>query len=489
MTLKQKAFKGLLWSTIQNSGSQVFSLIIFLVLARLLTPETFGLIALANVFLAFMQIFRQQGFSKALVQRENLEPEHLDAAFWSQLIFGILLTGITFFSASLVASIFDQPKLIPILQCLSSIFIINSLNHVHNAILQREFAFKTLAMRSLFATVISGMVGIGMAFAGYGVWSLVASNITVELVALIVIWSAVDWRPKFSFSIKYFQDLFSFGMYVLAFKFIKFFDKRIDNLLIGYFLGEVALGYYAIAYRILEEMTQLLVKTINKVALPTFSRLQTEPERFRQLFYKTTQFTSIIAFPTYLGVIVFAPELTVTLFGKQWIPAIGVMQILSLEGILLTLTQFHKSVFVSTGKPSWTVKISLFNAVINVIACLIAVRYGIVAVAIGYVISSYLIFPVSQWAVNKLIKIKLLNYTKLFITPVVSSGVMVGAILIVKYLLSRLVEPSLLIIIGTLIGALVYALCIRIFEPQLYQQFWNFIKSVISDKKSTAKKA
>ena len=486
MSLKQKAFKGLLWSTIQNSGGQVFSLIIFLVLARLLSPETFGLIALANVFFAFMQIFRQQGFSKALIQRKNLEPEHLDAAFWSQFGSGILLTVITFFSADLVAAIFEQPKLIPILQWLSLLFIINSLTHVHNAILQRKFAFKTLAMRTLLATMISGIVGISMAFAGYGVWSLVASNITIELVALIVIWTAVDWRPKLSFSMKYFQDLFSFGMYLLGFKFIKFFDKRADNLIIGYFLGEVALGYYAIAYRILEVMTQLLVKTISKVALPTFSRLQTEPERFRQLFYKTTQLTSIIAFPTYLGVVVFAPELTIILFGEQWIPAIEVMQILSLEGIILSLAQFHKSVFISTGNPSWTVKVSLFNAVINVIACLITIRFGIVAVATGYVVSSYLVFPVSQWAVTKLIKIKLITYIRQLITPLVSSGIMVAVILIVKYLLSSVVEPPLLMVIGTLIGALIYALCIKIFEPQLYQQFWNFVKSARSSKKQVA---
>ena len=487
MSLKQKAFKGLVWSVIQNSGSQAFSLIIFLLLARLLTPETFGLIALANVFLAFMQIFLEQGFAKALIQRENLEPEHLDAAFWSQVGCGVLLTAISFFSAGLVANFFDQPKLIPILQCLSSIFIVNSLSQVHNALLTRKFAFKIIAMRSLFATVISGIIGISMAFAGYGVWSLVVLNITAELVSLIVMWSAVEWRPQFRFSRSHFQDLFSFGMYILGFKFIKFFDKRSDNLLIGYFLGEVALGYYAIAYRILEVMTQLLVDTINKVALPTFSRLQTEPERLRQLFYKTTQFTSLIAFPTYLGMTVFAPELIVSLFGEQWIPATGIMQILALEGIVLSLSQFHKSVFVSMGKPSWNMKVILLNATANLIACLIAVRWGTIAVATAYIISSYLIFPVSQWAVNKLIKVELMTYLRQFITPLASSAIMVGAIVLIKHYLSGMVDPKVLIVLGTIVGALVYALCVRILEPKLLNQLWEFLKSIKSGKKQTAR--
>ena len=487
MSLKHKAFTGLIWSVIQNSGTQIFSLIIFLVLARLLTPETFGLIALANVFLAFMRIFLDQGFAKALIQRENLEPEHLDAAFWSQVGSGILLTAITFSTAGLVAGVFNQPKLIPVLQYLSLIFVINSLSRVHDALLCREFVFKVIALRSLLGTTISGAIGIAMAFAGYGVWSLIALNVSSELVSLIVIWGTVDWRPRLRFSFKHFKDLYSFGMYLLAFKFIKFFDKRADNLLIGYFLGEVALGYYAIAYRILEVMTQLLVKTVDKVALPTFSRLQTEPERFRSLFYKTTQFTSLIAFPTYLGVVIFAPELIVTLFGKQWIPATVPMQILALEGILLAVSLFHKSVFMSMGKPSWTVRISLLNATANLIACLIAVRWGIVAVASAYVISSYLVFPVSQWAVNRLIKLESMIYLRQFVTPLLSSAIMVGAIVIAKHWLSDAIDPKLLLIVGTAIGVSVYALCVRILEPQLLAKAWEFIRSS-SSRKKTAKK-
>ena len=373
------------------------------------------------------------------------------------------------------------------MQSLSLIFIINALSRVHDALLSREFVFKTIALRSLLATVISGIVGVTMAMKGYGVWSLVTLNIAAELVSLIVIWGTVDWRPKLRFSFKHFKDLYSFGMYLLAFKFIKFFDKRADNLLIGYFLGEVALGYYAIAYRILEVMTQLLVKTVDKVALPTFSRLQTEPERFRQLFYKTTQFTSLIAFPTYLGVVIFAPELIVTLFGKQWIPATVPMQILAFEGIILAVSLFHKSVFISMGKPSWTVRISLLNATANLIACLIAVRWGIIAVAIAYVISSYLVFPVSQWAVNRLIKVELMAYLRQFVTPLFSSAIMVGAIAIAKHLLLNAIDTKLLLIISTIIGALVYAICVRIIEPQLLPQVWEFIKSA-SGKKKVSKK-
>ena len=483
MNLKQKASKGFIWSIIQTSGTQVCSLFIFLALARLLTPQTFGLVALANVFLAFMQIFLDQGFAKALIQREELEPEHLDTAFWSQICSGIVLTTLTFLAANSIARIFEQPRLGSVLQWLSVVFIINALSRVHNALLSREFAFKTIALRSLLGTIISGAVGIGMAFFGYGVWSLVTLNITVELFFLLFTWNAVEWRPRWQFSKKHFQDLYSFGVYLLALKFIQFFNKRSDNLLIGYFLGEVALGYYAIAYRILEIMTQILVRTVDKVALPTFARLQAEPERFRELLYQITQYTCLIAFPTYLGAAILAPELIVSLFGEQWIRAIVPMQILALEGIVLSVALFHKSAFVSMGKPVLAVRIDSINATANIIACFIAVRWGINAVAVAFVVSSYLMFPISQWTVNKLIKLDLISYLRQLVTPLLSSAIMIGAIAIAKRSFLSEIDSKLLLIIGTIIGMLVYALCVRIIEPQLFAKAWQFTKSTLSKKK------
>lgn len=186
------------------------------------------------------------------------------------------MTTITFFAAGVVSEVFDQPKLTPILQSLSLVFILNSVIQVHGELLSREFAFKISAMRSLLFTTIGGLVGVVMAMKGYGVWNLVTLNLTAVTVSIFVLWGTVDWRPRFRFSFKHFKDLYSFGVYLLMSKFIKFFEKRSDNLLIGYFLCEVALGYYAIAYHILEVMTNLLVKTVDKVALPTFSRLQFE---------------------------------------------------------------------------------------------------------------------------------------------------------------------------------------------------------------------
>lgn len=483
MNIKQKAVKGVVWSVIQNWGSQAVSFIVFLILARLLTPEAFGIVALANTFLGFMKIFTEQGLTKALVQRQELEPEHLDTAFWSNLIGGILLTVITFFGAEYIAAIFNQPKLTIVLKSFSFLFIINSTSHVHRAILSRELAFKTMAARTLIGIFIGGLVGIIMAFSGFGVWSIVSEQIVFECVVVLVMWQAVDWRPKFRFSGKHFRDLFSFGINIIGLKFIKFFNKRSDNLLVGYFLGEVALGYYSIAFRVLQVMSQLLVGTTNQVAMPTFSKLQEEPERFRQAFYRVTQFTSLVAFPTFAGMAALTPELIVSVFGEQWIPAIPVMRVLAFAGIINSLSFFNTSVFMAMGKPAWKLWLTIFEATFTLTICLAVIKWGIAVVACAYVISTYLAFPISLRAVKKLINVPILTYLQQFITPAIATLIMVGGIFLAKYFLVDLINPKILLILGTVIGVIIYGLTIRFLNPKLFRYLLELFLLVTSRKK------
>lgn len=487
MSIKQKAIQGVVWSVIQNWGSQAGSLIVFLILARLLTPEAFGLIGLANVFFAFMQIFLEQGFTQALIQRQEIEPEELDTAFWTHVLSGSLLTIISFLLSGFVAEIFEQPKLIPIIQCFSFLFVLKSLSHVHKAILSRTFAFKVMAVRTIIGITIGGIVGIVMALSGFGVWSLVSQQFIYEAVEVFIIWGAIDWRPKLRFSFKHFQSLLNFGSNILALRFLGFCNKRTDNLLIGYFLGEVALGYYLIAFRVLEVMNQLLISTTRQVALPTFSRLQTEPERFRQAFYKVTLFTSLIAFPTFLGMTIFTRELVLVLFGEQWLPSVPVMQILAFAGILNAISFFNGSVFIAMGKPSWKLRLSILNAVLNLIACLLAVQWGIVAVAAAYVVSSYLGFPVGQWAISKLILVPVRTYLKQFISPAICSLIMIFGIVTFKYFLIDLVDEKILIVLGTLTGIIIYGLSIRVLYPPIFEDLLKTVEMIKSPSKKLSK--
>ena len=479
MSLKQKAIKGVIWSAIENWGRQAISFGVFFLLARLLGPETFGLVALASIFLAFVQVFLDQGLSQAIIQRHELEEEHLDTAFWTNLSLSVPLTIVSIACAGLVANFYNEPQLTPIIRCLSLSFILASLSSVQNAILQRKLAFKVLAIRSVVAMLIGGIVGVTMAFMGFGVWSLVGQQLVSSLTQVLVLWWVSDWRPGFKISKKHFKELFSFGINVLGINLLNFFNRRSDDFLIGYFLGAVALGYYSIAYRLLLIMTQLLTSITSKVAMPTFSRLQQDLPRLRRAFYTATQFTSLVSFPAFLGMSALAPELVRSLFGEQWLSSIKLMQILAFIGILHSVYYFNGNIIMAMGKPSWKLVLNSLNAVTNIIGFYVAVRWGIVAVAASYVIRGYILSPLPLLAIRKLTNIDLKIYFGQFIPPVIASMGMVATIFLTKYLLSDYLNLYSLLAVCILVGCLVYVMIIALIARQLFQQIISLAQSAV----------
>ncbi|MGK7895451.1 MAG: MOP flippase family protein [Xenococcus sp. (in: cyanobacteria)] len=486
MNLKQRAAKGLLWSAIQSWAGQVISFSVFFVLARLLQPEDFGLIALAAVFLTFMQIFLDQGFAEAIIQRKELEPEHLDTAFW--ISFGVslllMLLGIGF--ADVTANLLKEPELAPIVSWFSASFLFSGLSSVQQAILRRELAFKNLAIRNLVSRLIGGTIGIIMAFLGFGVWSIVCQKLSEGFAGVILLWWVSDWRPGFKVSKRHFQDLFSFGINIVALKFMVFLNRHTDDLLIGYFLGPIVLGYYSVAYRLLVLMTQVLTRTTSQVALPAFSRLQQEPEKMRGAFYKATQLNSLIAFPCFLGMSALAPELVITFFGKQWEPSIPVMRILAFIGILHSVSSFQGNVISAMGKPQWKLGVNCLNTGLNIAGfALVVLIWGkIEFVAAAYVIRGYLISPISLWMIHKLIGVKTMEYLQKLFTPLLASIIMVGSIFAVKYLLPNSMSISIQLMVCIAVGVITYGVAIALLAPKLVGQIIDLIKLTFSSKVS-----
>jgi PST family polysaccharide transporter len=480
MSLREKAAKGIVWSVIQKWGRAAISIVAFVALSRLLDPEAFGLVTLASVFTTFVDIFVEQGFSAAIVQRADLEREHLDTAFWISVSTGILLTAGGIAASGLVAAFFEEPRLAPILRWLSISFILSALSSTQIAILQRKLAFKNLAARSLAATTVSGIVSVSLALAGFGVWSLVAQNLVRELAAAIVLWWSSDWRPGFNVSKKHYKELFTFGVSIVGNNALTNLVRRSDDLLIGYFLGPTLLGYYTVGYRLLLLIVRVVTGITNTVAFSTFSRLQHQPERMRRAFYNVTQYTSLLAFPIFIGLAALAPELVPALFGEKWAPSIPVMRILALIGILQSVLFFNGSVIRASGKPSWELGITLLNAVFSVIGFLLAVRWGIVAVAAAFVIVGYLLAPLSYVAVRRLIQVDFRTYLWQFVPSLSASLMMVAAIMGLKYFfkdqpLNLYLELSIYLLAGVLTFVLVIGLTAR----SLFRQVLELVNLVL----------
>lgn len=476
MSLRQKAVKGVLWSVVQKWGREGLSFLVLVVLSRLLTPEAFGLVALATVFTAFVQIFLDQGLSAAIVQRSGLEKEHLDTAFWITVLIGILLTAASIAGSDLVAAFFDEPRLASVLRWLSLTFILSALSSTQMAILRREMAFKSLAARSMTAKLVGGIVGVTMAFAGFGVWSLVAQKLIAGVAGIIVLWRASEWRPGFGLSKLHYRELFTFGASVAGNNILKVLVRRSDDFLIGYFLGPTLLGYYSIGYRLLLVMIRLVTGIVNAVAFPTFSRLQHNRQRMLRAFYKVTQYTSLLAFPVFIGLAAVAPELIPALFGEQWLPSVPVMQVLAVVGILQSVLAFNGSVLRASGKPMWELGIMALNAVGSVLGFLLVVRWGIVAVAASFVIVGYLLAPLSFIAARKLIRIDFGTYLRQFAAPLSSSLLMVIVVIGLKQIFSNQeVNLYLELAVYVTAGALTYLLLIAVTAPSLSRQVLDLV--------------
>jgi O-antigen/teichoic acid export membrane protein len=483
MDVKSKAIRGIIWSGIQNWGSQAIALLLFFVMARMLKPSDFGLVASANIVVAFLEIFLRQGFQQAIIQHPNLEEEHLDTAFWAYVGIGLLLTVSMFSTADVVAQFFRQPELTSILKVLSLLFAIVPLATLQEALLNRQLNFKAIAARAIGGITISGIVGIVLVFHGFGVWSLVFQQLIFEIFSVIALWSASDWRPKLRFSWRHLQELFKFAINIFVLSFLYFFNRKSDDFLIGYFLGKISLGYYTIAYRVFEVMTQLLGNSVRQVAMPTFARLQEDPNQLRQAYYKINRLTSLVAFPAFFGVVILAPEIVVTLFGERWIPSIPVMQVLAGVGIVRTLTVLGRSVLTAIGKPQWSWSLYLLETLLSVIGFLIAVKWGIVAVALALASGSYLVFPLTIWTIDRVAKIPYQPYIKQLISPLIGSIVTIAIIAAFKQISSNSLSPPAILFMGTILGAIVYSSFLKIFSPTLFQEVSMFARLAFSSSK------
>lgn len=466
MTLRRQAARGLFWTALDNWGYQLATLVVFSILARLVAPEAFGLVALATVFTMFLKVAADQGMADAIVQRPELDNEHINGAFWASVTLGGVLTAVLALASGPVAAAFDNPALAPILAALSLTLAISGLSTVQRAILTRDFAFASLTLRSLLSVVIGGIAGVVAAVLGAGVWSLVVQALTFEVVAVIALWVASDWRPRWGFSWPHVKELLPFGANIVGFRLLRLANTQSDNFMIGLFLGATALGFYVVAYRLLRLVINISTAVIGSVAFPTFARVQHDDERVRDLYYRTLRLAALVTFPSFIGLIIIAPEVTRLMFGPGWEESIAVMRVLGFAGLATALNFLNPTVLKALGKPSWRVVIMGATAVLQVIAFAIAARWDVLAVAGALAVVTFALTPAWFYAVHKLISFRITTLVGQFLTPAGASLLMIAAVLFVKGATVDVeLLPKVIILVAT--GFVTYALGLWLLDRRL----------------------
>ena len=336
MTLKEQAVSGVKWNAISMGAMTALQFVTLAVLARLLTPADFGLMGMIMVVIGFAQAFADMGISNAIIHRQDTTKEQLSSLYWLTIFSGVIVFGAVCASTPLVVRFYHEPRLSNLLYLGSLVFLITPLGQQFQILLQKELQFSRLAKIEILTALINSIIAITSGFAGLGVYSLILGQLaaTSASVALLCSIGLKMWRPSLYFAKRELKGYVSFGLYQMGERMINYFNSNFDYILIGSMLGAKELGYYTLAYNLIIKPSSIINPMITKVAFPVFSRLQNETEKLRFGYLKVLQLLSMFNFPMMIGLAVVAPVAVPVIFGKQWIPSIILIQILSIVGLL-----------------------------------------------------------------------------------------------------------------------------------------------------------
>jgi O-antigen/teichoic acid export membrane protein len=479
VSLKAKALRGVLWNLVEVLGTQGTAFLVFVLLARLLSPASFGLVALAGTVIMVLTIFVEAGFSTAIVRSEEVSDTKLNTAFWIGLGVALLLVLALSLSAGWVASLYGTPELTPVLRALAWIMVFGSLSAVHTALLVRRLDFRAKALRRLIAVVAGGIAGVTLALLDFGVWALVGKQAVEGLVDCLVVWRTSPWRPGREMTRKDARELFSFGKNMVGSSLVTFLNRSADDMIIGVFLGPVALGYYAVAYRANVAVTEVALRATSRTAVPVFAKLQAEPDRLREAYYSALEFAALVACPVFLGLSATAPEVCLTMFGAEWAPSVRPMQLLGLAGLGAALNLYLGPMLIAVGKPTAFFRFSLAQGVINVVAFLVAVRWGISGVAWAFVARSLVTLPAVLWLMRRAIGTDTRRMLALVSPPTFASLAMLGAVSAARHGLEGL--PTLITLLCLIVvGALTYLAVMALIGRRTVERFFLMLRSARS---------
>lgn len=365
--MAKPTFAGALrWAFVMNAGQQGTQALITLVLAAVLGPAAFGLVAMALVYLEFFQLFVGQGLIAALIQRTDLAPIDLDTAFWQVTASTLALAGAAAATAPLWAQFNSAPELASIVLALTPMLLFKGLSVVQQADLQRRMDFRSLAIRSNAAAMTGGLVGLALAFGGAGAWSLVAQQVVSSFVEFVLLWKFSDFRPRARFSVQVSRELRGYGRRVLLNQVGVFASRRSDAIVLGYFFGPVALALYRMAERLSQLVIEFSTRPVAQASLPNLARLQADLPRLRSGVIAAVKTSSILAIPALVGLAAVSDPL-IRLLGEKWHAAAPVLQILCARGIARALTLNTGTLLQAAGRPglmaSMTWALAAANAV------------------------------------------------------------------------------------------------------------------------------
>lgn len=455
-SLKGKTFKGLSWSLIDNIANQGITFIVGLVLARLLTPEEYGIIGIILIFIAIFNGIVDGGLSTALIQKSSPSNVDYNTVFYSNLVLSIVMYVILYLISEPIAAFFSQPILISITKIMGVILIINALSIIHRTILVIRIDFKTQTKISLTASVLSGVLGISSAIYGLGVWSLVIQQLSRQLLSTILLWIWCHWRPSRIFSKHSFVSLFGYGWKIMLSGMINSLWTEIYQIIIGRYYSAASLGQYTRAKQFSDICSSNLTSVVQRVTFPVLVTIKDDQPRLKSAYRKLIRCIMLVTCVLLIGMAGCSESLILLLLGNQWTEASSYLPIICFAGVFYPLSAINLNMLMLQGKSGLYLKLEIIKKCIALVPIIVGIFFNIY-----YMLWASVIYGIVAYIINAYFSGREINYNiKEQIAdirmPIILSGMM--------YILIRVVNiPSLSPILNLLIQVVVGALFVIIF--------------------------
>ena len=473
--LKNKTIHALLWSFIERFGQLGIQFVISIILARLLLPEEFGLIAMLTIFMAVAQSFINSGFGQALIQKQDVT--HIDecSILYFNILVGFLAAGLLCLAAPWIARFYNQPLLVSLTYALSLNLIINAFGLVQTALLTKHIDFKTQLKVSVMATAISGTIGVAMAFNGFGVWSLVVQSLSSNFLRTALLWIFNNWRPSLVFSFISLRGMFAFGSRLLASGLLDTIFQNIYLVVIGKLFPPASLGFYSRAKGLQQLPVDNISGIVNRVTFPVFSSVQDDKPRLKRGIRKALTMLVMINFPMMVGLAIVAKPLVLVLLTEKWLPCVPYLQLLCVVGMLYPVHAINLNVLKAQGRSDLFFRLEILKKILVVIAIAVTYRWGIIAMIYGQIVTSCLAYFLNAYYTGKMLDYPITEQIRDLMPSLALAGIMGMGVYALKYV--SITNQLALLLAQIMTGIVIYTGICYIFRISSFMEIIEMIRS------------
>lgn len=450
---KNTVFSNLIWRFMERCGAQVVSFVVSIVLARLLSPEEYGTITLVTVFTSILQVFVDSGLANSLIQKKDADDVDFSTVFYTNVIFCLVLYGLIFLGAPLISVFYDDASLTPIIRVLSITILISGVKNVQQAYVAKRMLFKKFFFTTLGGTIVAAIVGISMALSGFGVWALVAQQLTNVIVGTSILWLTVKWRPKRCFSLERLISLFSYGWKLLVSSLLDNIYNNVRQLIIGKMYTTEDLAFYNKGMQFPNLIVLNINTSIDSVLLPAMSEVQDDSARVKAMTRRSIKTSIYVMAPLMMGLAFVAPALIEVLLTEKWLPCVFFMRIFCITYMFYPVHTANLNALKAMGRSDLFLKLEIYKKVVGIILLLSTMWFGVEAMTYSLLISSLCSQIINTWPNKKLLNYGYVEQLK-DILPSILLAVLMGIMVLPIELLN--LSAMVTLVLQVILGAAIY---------------------------------